>query len=177
MCNPVAIVMAASAVMSAVGQMKAGQAQKKMSEYNARIAEDTARYQAARQQDKVGRMMAGARVAINKSGLAMSGSPLDVLADSATQAELDHQAILRGGAAQANMDRYQGRVAQQAGYFGAATSLLKGAGGVMGALGGANLGANTSVQSAYGLGDGVTFSMGSADDYTSNWSGGFRVGR
>ncbi len=136
MCNPVAIVMAASAVMSAVGQIQAGQSQKKMAEYNARVAEDTARYQATRQQDRVQRMMAGARVAINKSGLTMSGSPLDVLADSATQAELDHQAILRGGAAQAGMDRSRGRVAQQAGYFGAATSLLKGAGSVMGALGG-----------------------------------------
>ena len=148
MCNPVAIVMAVSAVVSAAGQMQAARAQKKMANYNARVAEDTARYQAERQQDKVSRLMAGARVAVNKSGLAMSGSPLDVLADSAMQSELDHQAILRQGAAQAGLDRTQGRAAMQAGYFGAATSLLKGASGVMGALGSANAGAGAPALSS-----------------------------
>ena len=107
--------------------MQAGQAQKKMAEYNAQVAQGTANYQAARQQDKTRRLMASARVAVNKSGLTMSGSPLDVIADSAVQSELDHQAILRQGASQAAMDRTQGRIAQQAGYFGAASSLLSGA--------------------------------------------------
>ena len=129
MCNPAiaAVAAIASAVVSAAGQMQAGQAQKKMAEYNAQVAQGTANYQAARQQDKTRRLMASARVAVNKSGLTMSGSPLDVIADSAVQSELDHQAILRQGASQAAMDRTQGRIAQQAGYFGAASSLLSGA--------------------------------------------------
>ncbi len=162
MCNPVAVVMAVSAVVSAAGQMQAGQAQKKMAQYNARVAEDTARYQAERQQDKVSRLMGAARVAVNKSGIAMSGSPLDVLADSAMQSELDHQAILRQGAAQAAMDRYQGSQAARAGYFGAATALLKGASSTMGAFGGGGLASSGGGVSAYGLGDGVTFSLGNA---------------
>ncbi len=158
MCNPVAAVMAVTAVVSAVGQLQAGQAQKKMANYNARIAEDTARYQAERQQDRVRRLMAGARVAINKSGVTASGSPLDVLANSAMQSELDHQAILRQGAAQAAMDRYQGSQAARAGYFGAATALLKGASSAMGAFGGgapAGAGPSVSLFSA-----GQTFSLG-----------------
>lgn len=118
---------AVGAAVSAAGAIQQGQAQKKMAQYNARVAEDTARYQAERQQDKVQRLMGAARVAVNKSGLAMSGSPLDVLADSAMQSELDHQAILRQGAAQAAMDRFQGSQAARAGYFGAATALLQGA--------------------------------------------------
>ncbi len=105
-----------------------------MANYNARLAEDNARYQAERQQDKVRRVMGAARVAVNKSGIAMSGSPLDVLADSAMQAELDRQAILRQGAAQAAMDRLEGSQAMQAGYFGAATALLSGTSKAMGSV-------------------------------------------
>jgi hypothetical protein len=153
-----AVAAVASAAMSAAGAIQAGQAQKKMAQYNARVAEDTARYQAERQQDKVNRLMGGARVAVNKSGIAMSGSPLDVLADSAMQSELDHQAILRQGAAQAAMDRFQGSQAARAGYFGAATALLKGASSAMGAFGGgapASAGPSVSLFSA-----GQTFSLG-----------------
>jgi hypothetical protein len=142
MCEPVSAstaimlaVTAATTAMSAIGSIQAGQAQKKMANYNARIAEDTARYQAERQQDRVSRLMASARVAINKSGITTSGSPLDVLADSAMQSELDHQAILRQGAAQAAMDRYQGSQAAHAGYFGAATALLSGASKAAGGFG------------------------------------------
>lgn len=129
MCNPAIAAAAAiaSTVMSAVGQIQSGQAQKKMADYNARTAEDTARYQAERQQDRVRRLMAGARVAVNKSGVTMSGSPLDVLSDSAVQAELDHQAILRQGTAQAAMDRYVGSMDESRGYLGAASALLSGA--------------------------------------------------
>lgn len=141
-------VTAASTAMSAIGAIQAGQAQKKMANYNARIAEDTARYQAERQQDKVSRLMGAARVAVNKSGIAMSGSPLDVLADSAMQSELDHQAILRQGAAQAAMDRYQGSQAARAGYFGAATALLSGAGKIAGAFGGPSTAAVDAGRSA-----------------------------
>jgi hypothetical protein len=155
-----AVAAVASAAMSAAGAIQAGQAQKKMAQYNARVAEDTARYQAERQQDKVQRLMGAARVAVNKSGIAMSGSPLDVLADSAMQSELDHQAILRQGKAQAAMDRYQGGQAARAGYFGAATALLSGASKAAGAFGGGGIGSGAGA-SANGLGDGVTFSLGS----------------
>jgi hypothetical protein len=159
-----AVAAVASAAMSAAGAIQAGQAQKKMANYNARIAEDTARYQAERQQDRVSRLMASARVAINKSGITTSGSPLDVLADSAMQSELDHQAILRQGAAQAAMDRFQGSQAARAGYFGAATALLQGVGKAAGAFGGGGVGSfgggSVGGASAYGLGDGVTFSLG-----------------
>jgi hypothetical protein len=120
-------VSAATTAITAVAAIQQGQAQKKMANYNARLAEDSAHFQAGRQQDKVRRVMGAARVAVNKSGIAMSGSPLDVLADSAMQAELDRQAILRQGAAQAAMDRLGGNQAMQAGYFGAATALLSGA--------------------------------------------------
>lgn len=146
-----AVAAVASAAMSAAGAIQAGQAQKKMANYNARLAEDTARYQAERQQDRVSRLMAGARVAINKSGITASGSPLDVLTDSAMQSELDHQAILRQGAAQAAMDRYQGSQAARAGYFGAATALLSGASKAAGAFGGPSTAAVDAGTSA-GLG-------------------------
>jgi hypothetical protein len=159
-----AVAAVASAAMSAAGAIQAGQAQKKMAQYNARVAEDTARYQAERQQDKVSRLMGAARVAVNKSGIAMSGSPLDVLADSAMQSELDRQAILRQGSAQAAMDRYQGSQAARAGYFGAGTALLQGVGKAAGAFGGGGVGSfgggSVGGASAYGLGDGETFSLG-----------------
>jgi hypothetical protein len=168
------ILAGAAAVMSAIGSVQAGQAQRKMANYNARVAEDTARSQGERQQDQVRRQMASARVAIGKSGVAVSGSPLDVLADSAAQAELDHQTILRQGAAQAGMDRYKGSMASRQGYFGAATSLLSSASKMAGGLsfGG---GGDVNAPSRYGLGDGTTFSLGNASALANyDWQG-FRV--
>lgn len=137
MCPPVvAALMVVTAVVGAAGQVQAGKAQKAMADFNARSQEEASKYNADRQQDRSTRLLGTARVNINKSGLQMSGSPLDVLADSATEAELDRQAILRMGNNQAELSRMQGRQAQRAGYFGAATTLLSGAAKAGGAFGG-----------------------------------------
>lgn len=127
--------MVAAAVVGAAGQMKAGQDANKMAKFNAAQREEAAKYNANQLQERGTRMLGTARANINKSGITMSGSPLDVIADSAMNIELDRQAILRQTANQASLDRMDGRMRQQQGYFGAATTLLSGAAKAGGALG------------------------------------------
>lgn len=137
MCPPVAAALAAAAaVVGAAGQIQAGKAQKRMAEHNAQVTENAAQYNASRQQDRARRLMAQGRVAVAKSGIDLSGSPLDVMVDSAMDAELDRQSILRMGASQAELDRMQGRAAMRSSYFGAATSLLSGASRAVGMMSG-----------------------------------------
>lgn len=128
MCEPATIIAGITAVVSAAGAIQSGNAQKKMAEYNAQVAEAQGKYNAERQQDRARRLLAQGRVNIAKSGIQVSGSPLDVLTDNAMNAELDRLAILRSADSKAAMSRMEGSAAQQAGYFGAATSLLSGAG-------------------------------------------------
>lgn len=143
MCEPIsattAIMVGLAAVSTAVGvagSIQQGQAQKKMAERNAQAIEQNTKFNAARQQDRAQRMAAQGRVNIAKSGVQTSGSPLDVLADSAMQSELDHLSIIRSGDSQAALSRYEGASAAQRGYFGAATTALYGASRAMGAFGG-----------------------------------------
>lgn len=119
--------MVVTAVVGAAAQMKAGQDAKKMANFNAKQRDEAAKYNATQLQDKGTRLLGTARTNINKSGVQMSGSPLDAIADSATNIELDRQAILRQSANQSSLDRMEGRMRQQQGYFGAATTLLGGA--------------------------------------------------
>lgn len=74
------------------------------------------------------------RAAWGQSGLAVSGSPLDAMTESARLAELDALNLRYGGIVQANdlrnqaqSTRWEGRMARRAGYIGAGTALLSGA--------------------------------------------------
>lgn len=148
MCNP-AFVMIGIAAVSAIGSLQAGQASKDASEQNAQYAEqnaaisrDKANFDATLQARESGQLLGKARAQIAKSGVAYSGSPIDVMADSAAQAELDNLAIRYGGELaargylnQADISRREGKQAQTASYFGAATSLLKGASAAYGGTG------------------------------------------
>lgn len=148
MCNP-AFVMIGIAAVSAIGSMQAGKASKDASEQNAQFAEqnaaiarDKANFDATQQQREGAQLMGRARAQIGKSGVAYEGTPIDLMADNAAQIELDNLAIRYGGELaargflnQADISRREGRAAQQASYFGAATSLLKGASAAYGGTG------------------------------------------
>lgn len=134
---------AAGAAVSAVGSIRAGNDQAAASKYNALVEDQNA--VAARQQagaaaeqkdNEVTRRLADARAAFAASGVdPNSGTPLDVMADSASQGELSKRLLLyqgdltaRGLGSQANLDRITGKNAQTAGYISAAGTLLTGAG-------------------------------------------------
>jgi len=132
----------AAAGMGALQSLQAGKDAKAWSEYNAAVLEreaEMARQNAAleaEQQRKAGERMKGAqRAAFAKAGVDVgSGSPLDVLAETAAETELAVSTIKWAGEQQARRaisaaeaSRMKGDAAKRASYWGAGTTLLSGA--------------------------------------------------
>jgi len=134
--------MMTGAAISAAGAIQQGNAAKSASTYNATLKERDAaiatqqanqeaqqvRWQSARMQ---GSLLAG----YGASGVTAEGSPLDVLANSASQAKLDEETVLYRGKlkstgfmSDAALSRYGGTVAQQDSQLKAASYLIGGAG-------------------------------------------------
>jgi hypothetical protein len=147
--DPVTLLSAAVATtvagtgITAMGQIRAGQAANAAGKYNAAVAEQNAvsATQAGATQSGMAyednrRKLAGAEAAASANGLdASQGSALDVLADHAGAAKLDEEMIrwnagqqARGYRSQATLDRFQGKQAAAAGGISAAGTLLSGAG-------------------------------------------------
>jgi hypothetical protein len=154
LAEPVTAFMAAyggyiSAAMSAVSAVSQAQQQKSAAKYNQKVAENqaiAARQQAASNAEmqrrssakKIGSMQA----AYAASGVSLEGSALDVLEESARNAELDRQNILYGGELRAMgsestaaLEKSRGDNAMSSGYLSAAGSLFKGASVAYGSAG------------------------------------------
>lgn len=138
----------------AVGTIANGVAQSDAANYSAGVARNNAvaaqqqAQQAAEMQKKKSQQMLGAtRAAYGASGLTMEGSPLDILASSASDAELDRQNILYQGHVRAagyendaTMSKMAGDNAMTQSYFSAAGTLLSGGAKVYGRSPGSGLG-------------------------------------
>jgi parvulin-like peptidyl-prolyl isomerase len=130
----------AGLAMNAVGAISQGMAASKAADYNAainarnaQIAQQQAQADAEAQQRQAYQRMGAIRAAYGASGVTPEGSPLDILANSASQAELDRQNILYKGKLraigytdQSNLDAMQSDAAMTSGYIGAGSSLLTG---------------------------------------------------
>lgn len=128
------------AALQAVGAIQQGQAAKAAANYNAQVADNNAamaRAQAAenarRQRIMGAKALGSIRAGYGASGVTLEGSPLDVLEESAMNAELDALSIEHAGLVkslgfqnEAALDRFGGRNAARAGYMGAASALLGG---------------------------------------------------
>ncbi len=137
------IMMLAGAAISAYGAIQQANAQKAASSYNAALKERDATV-ATQQADQEAQQVrwAGARArgsviaGYGASGIATdTGSPLDVLAMSASQAKLDEETVLYKGKlrstgylSDADLYKNQGTVAKQQGELSAASYLISGAG-------------------------------------------------
>lgn len=135
------VALVAGALAGAAGAISSGRAARQAAEQNAlaaernaRISRQQARAEAEAQQRDARRRVGAARAAYGASGVTLEGSPLDVLEESASLAELDKQQILYNGELRAmgytdtaSLDRAGGRNAERQGYFGAASTLLLGA--------------------------------------------------
>lgn len=134
--------------MSVIGALKQGQAAKDAGDYNAainqrnsQIALDQGAVDEARQRRENAQRLGTIRAGVGASGVQMEGSPLDILAMSAQNGELDAQAIkykanLRsmGYKDTATLDTMQGDNAQTASYYKAGSELLSGGSKVYGQL-------------------------------------------
>lgn len=119
---------AAGTATSVVGQVKAGSAAQQAGEYNANVATEQATIKENEQRLADKQVLSTARANAGSSGIeATSGSPLDVMAESARRAEINALIIRRGGVLDAYAARKAGNQAQSAARIGAAGTLLTGA--------------------------------------------------
>lgn len=137
------VLMVAGTAMSVLGQLQqaqtaraVGRYNQQLSERNAAIARDQTAAEIIRQQRTARRVQGAARAAYGASGVTMEGSPLDVLEDNATQAELDTLTLRYRGELRAqgyeqagDMARFEGDRAARAGWTRAAGTLLSSYGG------------------------------------------------
>jgi hypothetical protein len=117
---------AVGSIVSGVSQYGQARSQARYADTNAEIAEQQADSQAAVIREKARRLSGQNRAAIGASGVDISGSFLDALADSDIDAELDAQTALWNGKLEAMNQR--GTSALVGGIFGAGTSALSGFG-------------------------------------------------
>jgi hypothetical protein len=148
MAAAIPVMAVAGGMLNAAGAVNKGQAEQLSQYYQANIAEQNAvltRQQSAEDERRarvMGRKMLGdARTAYASSGVQMEGSALDVLQESAANAELDALTIrykgevaARGYENEANFRRSAGNKAMDAGYLSAAGSLMAGAAGAYGKM-------------------------------------------
>jgi len=116
----VTAVSAGLAVMSSVQQKKAAD---NAADQAKQAARENARRQSVEARKRIGLMRAN----YGASGVSIEGSPLDVLEESAANAELDRLTILHGGSVEAGRYRAAGKAAFAQGISGAANDLLGGA--------------------------------------------------
>ena len=136
-----AILAIVAALVSAGTAIYSAQQQRKTAQYRAKLAEEAGEevragteFEKARAEREGKRLKSRQRAAYAKAGVRMEGSPLEVLADTQAQADLDEMIIKHGGYVterahqrSAMWERRAGKSAQTAGYIGAGTSLLSGA--------------------------------------------------
>lgn len=124
------------------GQIRQAEAAEDAADYNAAVAEqsakaeqDKAQYEAQRIRKRNLLMLGKQKAAFAKSGVNISGSALDVIYDSELEGELDVLATLYSGSFGANYQRARGRLAKMEGRnaatvarYGAASTFLTGTG-------------------------------------------------
>ena len=144
-----AVATAAGSLISAKGQLDAGDAARRagnaegdLLEKNANRVEEMGKYTAFRHNMKVKKVLGAGRAAYAASGVTMSGSAMDVMRESAVEGERDRLTILYNATVkadtmrdQADIARYRGEAAQAAAQYKAAGTVLSGAGSIFGALG------------------------------------------
>lgn len=126
-----AAVGAAGSLYSSSQQTGAYRQQQAVAERRADVERQQGAYEASRSRDSATRQLASMRGGYASAGFALSGSPLNVIADSAAEASLDEQAIRYGATMRADNATFEagqaGRNARSArvgGVIGAISPLI-----------------------------------------------------
>jgi hypothetical protein len=130
----------ATTALSAVGSIMqgnaaaaTGEAQQAAYRQSAEYERQASGYEATRVAEKNRRAASAALVQVAGSGVTLTGSPTEVLADNAVQSQMDIDAIRFGSTikqnnllTQGDLAKMQGDQKQQASYIGAATNVASG---------------------------------------------------
>lgn len=164
------ILSAAFSVVSSIGQASQ---QKQAAKYNQKIAENQAigaRQEAAasadRQRRNASKTIGSMQASYAASGVALEGSPLEVLEESARNAELDRLSILWNGESRAqgamntaSLEKARGKNAMASGYLSAAGSAFKGFASAYTPSGGGDTTSSVSTSSSDAYSDNVNQSF------------------
>ena len=137
-----AIASMAGTAFSAMNQIQQGKDQKKWYEYNAAVAErdaeearKIAEYEAEQTRKEGQKLLSAQQARYASSGVTFEGSPLLLMEETAKEIELDALMTERTGevtaqkyTTEAALSRMKGSSANTAGYYGAGSTLLTGAG-------------------------------------------------
>jgi hypothetical protein len=139
MCAFVPLMLATTALTAAGSIMQgnqaaaAGAAQQQSYQQAADAERLSSGYEATRVADKNARASSAALTQVATSGVGLTGSPTEVLADNAVQSQMDIDAIRFGSKikqnnlmTQGDLALFSGQQRQQAGYIGAATNVASG---------------------------------------------------
>jgi hypothetical protein len=129
MCEPLTIAASAAVIgtgASIYGQVKAGKAAKKNAEAEAASIQRQAAYEAGEIKDAFERYLGRQGSNVAKAGRVMAGSALDLIADSAIDAEKQIQAVKSGAEQQASATRAAGKRAKNIAYWNAAATGIQG---------------------------------------------------
>lgn len=138
--GPLAVLAAAGGFIGAAGALYQGSAERAAAEYNSRLLNLQAQQIREKARSDSNQASIGARKTIGEmranfaaSGVTMEGSPLDVMEESVKYAQRDILNIKNQGEMDARMKeyeakltRFQGKSAQTASYFSAASALTSG---------------------------------------------------
>jgi len=145
MCfDPFTLATIASTALSAGGAVVQGQQQAQMAEYQAKAIEQqrqaeaqASAYEAQREKRKQDLLAANARAQVGASGVALEGSPTEVLLANARENQMDIEAIKYGSqlkqnalTTQAAITRYGGKQAKAAGIINAGSAVISGISGL-----------------------------------------------
>lgn len=128
MAVPALALMAGGTLMNVYGQYQQGKAAEKAAEYNARIQEITGRQKESLIRRQGRKELSRIRTAVSKSGVRMEGSPMEVLAESAANIEMDALNARFGMETGATATRAEGKSRKRGANLSAAAQLLSGAG-------------------------------------------------
>lgn len=126
------ILKAGGSIFSAFGDIMAGNQEAAADQYNANLALEQEQFQLKNLEHAEESTLSSQRAIYARSGVTMSGSPLDVALNTATQFEMDKQITKYNAESRANMYNYEGEVAKSRGKIKAGESLLSGAAGLLG---------------------------------------------
>jgi hypothetical protein len=132
----------AGSAISAGGALMQGKQAEAAANYQAQVYKRQAEqekaasaYEQGRERHRQELAQSAARAQVGASGVALSGSPAEVLAANARQGELDVQAMRYGSqlrsdalTTQAGISQFSGKQAKQASYLAGASTLLSGVG-------------------------------------------------
>ena len=124
MADPLSILSLVGTGISAFGSLQEGKQIQQADEYNAQLALEQGEMDVFQIEKEEAGLTSTQKAAYAKAGVTLSGSPLEVMLQSATNFEMDKATAKYNAESKANMLRYEGKVAKASGKFNAAKILM-----------------------------------------------------